>query len=166
MLTVIVSPKLVIHFADVNDNPPDFASKFYFATVTEGVVLGTEVVRVLATSKDTGLNAEIRYSIRGGNQHNKFTIHPVTGLVSLADDIDYEKAREYLLTVEAKDRGTPPLSSHATVNITVLDANDNAPVFTQAAYTASVNENAAVGEVLLTLTATDLDQVSCPVRAS
>ena len=125
-------------------------------------MLGTEVVRVLATSKDTGLNAEIRYAIRGGNQHNKFTIHPVTGLVSLADDIDYEKAREYLLRVEAQDRGTPPLSSYATVNITVLDANDNAPVFTQAAYTVSVNENAAVGEVLLTLTATDMDQVSPP----
>lgn len=143
----------------MNDNPPEFASKYYFATVTEGSPPGTEVVRVLATSRDTGVNAEVRYTLTGGNQHNKFSIDPVTGLVSVIGDIDHERAGEYFLTIEARDGGTPPLSNHATVNITVLDANDNAPVFTQAAYSTSINENAPVGFKLLTLTATDLDKV-------
>ena len=85
---------------DVNDNPPEFASKLYFASVTEGVPLGTDVVRVLATSRDTGVNAEIKYSISGGNQHRRFSIDPLTGLVSVAADIDHEQARDYFITIQ------------------------------------------------------------------
>lgn len=144
----------------MNDNPPEFASKYYFATVTEGVLKGTDVVRLLASSRDTGVNAEIRYSISGGNQHNKFTIDPFSGLVSVAGEIDYERAREYFLTIMAEDGGTPPLNNHATVNITVLDANDNVPIFTLASYSASINEKSPVGRRIITLTATDLDKVS------
>ena len=62
--------------------------------------------------------------------------------------------------MQATDGGEPPLHNHATVNITVIDANDNAPVFTQAAYAANVIENSGVGRTILTLTATDLDKVS------
>ena len=153
---------LIFSFLDVNDNPPEFASKYYFAKVTEGMEVGTEVVRVLATSVDTGVNAEITYAIVGGNQHRKFSIDPTTGLVSLAADIDHEVAREYFLTIQAVDGGIPPLHNHATVNITVLDANDNAPIFTQAAYSAVINENSAVGHKIISLTATDIDQVSPP----
>jgi Cadherin domain. len=64
---------------DINDNPPEFASKYYYAVVPEIDAVGTEVVRVLATSKDTGINAEVTYSIVGGNEHKKFQIHPKSG---------------------------------------------------------------------------------------
>lgn len=64
---------------DINDNPPEFASKFYYSSVPENSNLGVEVVRVLATSKDSGINAEITYSIVGGNEHGMFDIHPETG---------------------------------------------------------------------------------------
>ena len=144
----------------MNDNPPEFASKYYFATVTEGVLKGTDVVRLLASSRDTGVNAEIRYSISGGNQHNKFTIDPFSGLVSVAGEIDHERAREYFLTIMAEDGGTPTLNNHATVNITVLDANDNPPIFTLASYSANINEKSPVGRRIISLTATDLDKVS------
>ena len=84
----------------MNDNPPEFASKYYFASVSEGVPLGTDVVRVLATSRDTGVNAEIKYEITGGNQHRRFSIDPASGLVSVAEDIDHEQAREYFITIQ------------------------------------------------------------------
>ena len=144
---------------DVNDNPPEFASKYYFATITEGVDVGTDVVRVMATSRDIGVNAEISYSIIGGNEHRKFAINPATGLVSVSGDIDFERSKEYFLTIQARDGGSPPLSNHATVNVTIVDANDNAPIFTQVSYIASINENSPVGASIVTLTATDLDQV-------
>ena len=145
--------------ADVNDNPPEFASKYYFATITEGVDIGTDVVRVLATSRDIGVNAEVSYSIIGGNEHRKFAIDPGSGLVSVSGDIDFERAREYFLTIQARDGGSPPLSNHATVNVTIMDTNDNSPIFTQLSYSATVNENSPIGANIVTLTATDLDQV-------
>ena len=145
--------------ADVNDNPPEFLSKYYFATITEGVDVGTDVVRVMAASRDIGVNAEISYSIIGGNEQRKFKIEPESGLVSVSGDIDHERAKEYFLTIQAKDGGTPPLSNHATVNITILDANDNAPIFTQVSYSAAINENSPVGSSIVRVTAADLDQV-------
>ena len=143
----------------MNDNPPEFTSKYYFATVAENVPLGTDVVRVLATSLDSGVNAEISYSIVHGNQHNKFVIDPTTGFISIAGEIDHERGKDYYLTVQARDGGTPPLYNQAAVNITVMDANDNSPVFSQTSYSARVIETASVGKHIVTLTATDLDQV-------
>ena len=143
----------------MNDNPPEFTSKYYFATVAENVPLGTDVVRVFATSLDAGINAEISYSIVHGNQHNKFVIDPTTGFISIAGEIDHERGKDYYLTVQARDGGTPPLYNQAAVNITVMDANDNSPVFSQSSYSARIIETASVGKHIVTLTATDLDQV-------
>ena len=151
---------LFVFSSDVNDNPPEFASKYYFATVAENVPMDTDVVRVLATSLDIGINAKITYSIIHGNQHNKFKIDADTGLISIAGEIDHERAKEYYLTVQAKDSGVPPLYNQAAINITVMDSNDNTPMFTQSSYSARIIETAAVGKQIVTLTATDLDQVS------
>ena len=143
----------------MNDNPPQFASKYYFASISEGVDTGTDVVRVMATSRDIGVNAEISYTIIGGNEQRKFSIEQETGLVSVTGKLDYERAKDYFLTIQALDGGTPPLSNHATVNISIMDVNDNKPIFTQLSYSASVTENSPVGSSIVTLTATDLDQV-------
>ena len=71
--------KLLVLVLDINDNPPEFAYKTYYGTIPESEPIGTEIVRVLATSKDTGINAEISYSIVGGNEHKKFEINQKTG---------------------------------------------------------------------------------------
>ena len=80
---------------DVNDNPPEFSSKAYFASVEEGVhgdEGGSDVVRVLATSRDSGVNAEISYSIVGGNEHRLFSIDPERGVVAVkGGGVDYER---------------------------------------------------------------------------
>lgn len=70
---------VTITVLDINDNPPVFERRDQLATVPEDVRVGTEVVRVYAASKDIGTNAEITYSIRSGNEHRKFHIHPLTG---------------------------------------------------------------------------------------
>ncbi|XP_051157574.1 fat-like cadherin-related tumor suppressor homolog [Leptopilina boulardi] len=148
---------LVVNVQDINDNPPEFTSKFYFARVPEIDAIGTEVSRVLATSKDTGVNADVYYSIIGGNEHKKFQINAQTGVIAIAEQLDYERARDYFLTIQAVDGGIPPLSNHATVNITVLDSNDNPPIFSEVSYRAAVRENSAVGEKVTQVYANDLD---------
>lgn len=65
---------LTILVLDVNDNAPVFQRRDYAITVPEDVAVGTEVLRVLATSADIGPNAEITYNIRSGNELRKFTI--------------------------------------------------------------------------------------------
>ncbi|XP_014488108.1 PREDICTED: fat-like cadherin-related tumor suppressor homolog [Dinoponera quadriceps] len=148
---------LIVNVQDINDNPPEFASKVYFAKVPEIYAVGTEVARVLATSKDTGVNADIYYSIVGGNEHKKFQIDAKTGVVAIAEQLDYERARDYFLTIQAVDGGIPPLSNHATVNITVTDSNDNAPIFSEVSYRAAVREDAKIGEKVVQVYANDLD---------
>uniref|UniRef100_A0A182TNV0 Uncharacterized protein n=1 Tax=Anopheles melas TaxID=34690 RepID=A0A182TNV0_9DIPT len=148
---------LIVNVQDINDNPPEFTSKHYFASVPEINAIGSEILKVLATSKDTGINAEITYSIIGGNEHRKFGIHNRTGVLSLADTLDYERAKDYFLTIQAVDGGTPPLSNLATVNISVTDSNDNHPQFTQNSYSARIREDAQRGDRILQVRANDLD---------
>lgn len=146
--------------SDVNDNPPEFGTKTYFTVVPEINPIGTEIVRVLATSKDSGINADIFYSIISGNEHKKFVIDAKTGIITISDTLDYEKTKEYLLTIQAMDRGTPPLSNVATVNVTVIDSNDNAPIFRQNAYAVQVREDTEVSSNILQVIANDLDSGS------
>ena len=70
---------VTITVLDINDNPPVFEHRDQLTSVPEDVQVGVEVLRVYAASKDIGTNAEITYSIRSGNEHRKFHIHPKTG---------------------------------------------------------------------------------------
>lgn len=69
--------------------------------------------------------------------------------MTIIDPLDYERGSNYLLTIQAKDGGEPPLSNHATVNVTITDINDNHPIFIQNSYSAMVNEAAVNGERLI-----------------
>ncbi|XP_045930210.1 protocadherin Fat 3a [Micropterus dolomieu] len=148
---------VTITVLDINDNPPVFERRDQLATVPEDVGVGTEVLRVYAASKDIGTNAEITYSIRSGNEHRKFHIHPLTGAILVAQPLDYEICRDYYLTVEARDGGAPPLSAITTVNINLTDVNDNAPMFSRDLYTAVVSEDATIGESVVQMVAEDVD---------
>nr|XP_023018375.1 fat-like cadherin-related tumor suppressor homolog [Leptinotarsa decemlineata] len=151
------STYIVVNVQDINDNPPEFEKSHYFAIVPEIDAIGTEVVRVLATSKDIGANAEVHYSIIGGNEHKKFSIDSTTGVIIVSDTLDFERAKDYFLTIQAIDGGIPPLSNIANVNISITDCNDNAPVFSQQSYNAKVGEDSQIGEKIIQITATDLD---------
>jgi protocadherin Fat 1/2/3 len=70
-------------------------------------------------------------------------------VVTVLEPLDYERARVYQLTVQATDGGNPPLSNQATVNVTITDVNDNAPIFIQNSYSALISEGAAIHDRLL-----------------
>jgi protocadherin Fat 1/2/3 len=148
---------LVVNVQDINDSPPVFTAHHYAATICESSEIGTSIIRLLATSKDIGINAEISYTIIGGNDHKKFVVDKESGLVSLADSVDYEKSKDYFLTVQAQDHGVPPLSTLASLNISITDFNDNAPVFSQNSYQARIREDAEIGDKILQVRANDFD---------
>lgn len=72
---------LSVTVLDVNDNPPEFTNKIMYATVSESVPVGSEIATVHATSEDIGINAEISYSVVGGDEQGFFEISSVSGKV-------------------------------------------------------------------------------------
>ena len=145
-----------------NDNSPIFTLDPYIASVAEHSDPGTLVVTIEATDGDAGIFGEVQYSIVGGNTGNVFSINSTTGEISVSGDIDRESVTSFTLQVRAQDLGSPPRSDRASVEITVTDINDNAPVFSPSVYFKMIGENAAVGTVLGTVTATDADEPGNP----
>ncbi|XP_073940810.1 cadherin EGF LAG seven-pass G-type receptor 1 isoform X2 [Castor canadensis] len=163
-----------VQVLDVNDNAPIFVSSPFQAAVLENVPLGHSVLHIQAVDADAGENARLRYRLVdttsaglgvGGTgpegpasaRDFPFQIHNSSGWITVCAELDREEVEHYSFGVEAVDHGSPPMSSSASVSITVLDVNDNDPVFTQPVYELRLNEDAAVGSSVLTLRARDRD---------
>lgn len=148
-----------IIISDENDWEPEFTEKLYRGTVSERAPPGYRVTAVSATDKDIGPNAEFEFVVVDGNFPHAFYVDPYNGTVLVSGILDYEKKNSYRMTVEVYDRGNPPKKGKeiAYVEITVTDANDNAPVFIPKEYKKKVPENLPVGEEVLRVTAIDED---------
>ncbi|KAF7649487.1 hypothetical protein LDENG_00140830, partial [Lucifuga dentata] len=75
----------------------------------------------------------------------------------LVKELDREQDKEFKLLLTAVDGGSPQRSGTAVIHVTVLDANDNAPVFSQAVYKANLPENSPLDTIVVTVNATDAD---------
>lgn len=75
--------------------------------------------------------------------------HWVTGALYTSGVFNYELVREYVLNIEAKDGGEPPLSDMCMVTVYITDANDNQPTFSQTTYSAGVREDANLGDQVI-----------------
>uniref|UniRef100_A0A4W5JBD6 Protocadherin Fat 4 n=1 Tax=Hucho hucho TaxID=62062 RepID=A0A4W5JBD6_9TELE len=126
---------------DVNDNTPSFSQNIYDIEIEENMLTGTDVIQVFASDADEGTNGQIRFSIAGGNTNSDFRIDSVTGVISVAKQLDREVQSSYSLVVQAADRGSSPRVDRSTVNIVLLDMNDCPPVFELSPYSVSVQEN-------------------------
>uniref|UniRef100_A0AAQ5YM98 FAT atypical cadherin 1a n=1 Tax=Amphiprion ocellaris TaxID=80972 RepID=A0AAQ5YM98_AMPOC len=147
-----------IHIAveDVNDNLPQFSSDPYTITVFENTETGTFVAKLQANDVDTGLNSDIIYSLVD-SADGFFSIDEHTGVMSLERPLDREVQSMYELKARASDQGSPRLSSVCQVVVSVLDINDNPPVFEHREYTATVSEDVAVGTQVLRVQAASRD---------
>jgi cadherin EGF LAG seven-pass G-type receptor 1 len=96
---------VIIQIQDRNDNDPVFQSKTYEARVSEKDPPGTTVLNVLALDRDE--NARVHYEITGGNARNRFSIttQSAQGVISIAQPLDYQQEKRFLLTVSATDSG-------------------------------------------------------------
>ncbi|XP_048580487.1 cadherin-23-like isoform X2 [Nematostella vectensis] len=149
--------KVHVHVLDVNDNPPVFTSRVYERTMSEGVAVGTIAYSVQAVDADIGSNGRMMYEITAGNDQGLFTLDPVLGSIRVSRPLDRETNKTITLTVLAKDQGIPQLSDQASVVIYLTDVNDNAPVIRPRNMSAAVPENAAAGEFVVQVNATDAD---------
>ncbi|XP_026214176.1 protocadherin alpha-3-like [Anabas testudineus] len=130
-----LSSQKTIHVvvSDVNDNSPEFSLSPYSFYITEGNDPGASVFSVKAFDRDENENAHISYHIfRDGNDDRKVTsflnINSENGQISALKSFDFETVKTFQFQVVASDSGSPSLSSNVTVNVFILDQNDNAPV--------------------------------------
>nr|XP_018915731.1 PREDICTED: cadherin-related tumor suppressor [Bemisia tabaci] len=151
---------VTVNVVDANNNPPKFEEKEYFSPVPESLSIGQNILQVKAEDKqDYGINAEIEYFMINGTDTPYFKVDKHTGWISLSKSLDSSiiGKKQFSFTVKAVDKGVPPLSDTANINLIVAGENRHAPVFTVLSYQVIVPENEPLGTVIVTLNATDMD---------
>ncbi|TSV15254.1 Protocadherin alpha-13 [Bagarius yarrelli] len=128
------SSTFTVQISDVNDNAPQFTMSMIDAYIKENSQIGSQIAKVVANDPDFGINAELSYSflenINGDTPiSSMFHLNSLTGEIVIMQACDYETMKRFQFKVQATDSGTPPLSSDVTVNVFILDENDNSPVF-------------------------------------
>ncbi|XP_047190596.1 protocadherin gamma-A2-like isoform X30 [Scophthalmus maximus] len=155
---------ITVEITDINDNPPTFINNDVQFNISESALSGTTFNLDRATDRDVGGNCLKTYFLKPTDTFSLKINNQRDGSKNvemvLNAPLDREKNEHLSLVLTALDGGEPQMSGTMQIHITVLDANDNAPVFTQPDYKASIKENAAVGTVVVTVTATDADRGS------
>uniref|UniRef100_A0A8C2HHR8 Cadherin domain-containing protein n=1 Tax=Cyprinus carpio TaxID=7962 RepID=A0A8C2HHR8_CYPCA len=151
-----------VQIQDINDNSPVFTKDLVTFDIGESADRGTRYRLNAAHDADIGQNAVQRYSLQKNDNFQLSINSNVDGVkkleLLLEKELDREKQKEVTLILTAVDGGTPPRSGTVAIHVTVLDANDNAPVFSQAVYKVSLPENSPLDTVVVTVRATDADE--------
>ncbi|XP_058276744.1 desmoglein-2 isoform X2 [Hirundo rustica] len=144
---------LPIKVVDINDNFPVFSHEVFVGSIEELSETNTVVMRINATDADepNNLNSKIAFKIVSQNPSNAFSMDKNTGEVRVAKiNLDRETQSSYSLVVEAKDRGDEIGGNTATcsLEIKILDVNDNLPVLESRTFEGSIEENRANVEIM------------------
>uniref|UniRef100_A0A8C4E616 Cadherin domain-containing protein n=1 Tax=Dicentrarchus labrax TaxID=13489 RepID=A0A8C4E616_DICLA len=155
---------VTVEINDINDNAPSFKKDEMKFRISESAVIGAKFVLERAMDLDVGVNGLQSYSLKPTDNFHLKLQNQQDGSkkveMVLQKHLDREAQEHLSLTLTAIDGGDPQLSGTMRVEISVLDVNDNAPVFTQEVYKVTIAETAPKGTVLSTVNAIDADQGS------
>ncbi|XP_041800734.1 protocadherin alpha-3-like [Chelmon rostratus] len=123
---------VTVDVSDVNDNLPRFSEPLINVYVKENSPVGAVIKTVSAADADISRNGEVSYSFFKSNSDSvplstMVNINSETGDIISLQSFNYEELKAFQFKVQATDSGVPPLSSNVTVNVLILDENDNNP---------------------------------------
>ncbi|XP_026049612.1 protocadherin alpha-4-like isoform X9 [Astatotilapia calliptera] len=121
-----------VHVSDVNDNSPRFSDPILNIYVKENSPVGAVIKTLTATDADVDKNGQVSYSFLQSSSDSlpfptMININSETGDIISLQSFNYEELKTFQFKVQATDSGVPPLSSNVTVNVLILDENDNSP---------------------------------------
>uniref|UniRef100_A0AAY5EJZ1 Cadherin domain-containing protein n=1 Tax=Electrophorus electricus TaxID=8005 RepID=A0AAY5EJZ1_ELEEL len=154
---------IVVEITDINDNVPTFFETHQHFEIAEHTPIGTSFQLHAARDQDTTSNS-IRYYKLSPNENfetdTKNSDDDKIPFLVLKKALDREQTEDYRLHLTAVDGGNPAKTGSLNITVKVLDINDNRPVFTQNTYSTTLQENAPLGTIVITVNATDRDQGS------
>ncbi|XP_053734331.1 protocadherin gamma-A5-like isoform X34 [Synchiropus splendidus] len=156
--------QVTVEITDINDNDPVFEKDARNFEISESAIVGSKFMLEKALDADIGQNGLQSYTLHPSD-HFKLKLHSQSDgrkkvEMILQKPLDREKEESSTLLLTAVDGGEPQRSGTMQIHITVLDINDNAPVFTQTIYKANVKENSPPGTLITKVSASDADKGS------
>ncbi|XP_042275760.1 protocadherin alpha-2-like isoform X8 [Thunnus maccoyii] len=123
---------ITVHVSDVNDNAPRFIEPVINVYVKENNPTGSVIYTINAFDPDLDSNAKLTYTLLDSYPRNipissVLNINSETGEIVSLQSFNFEELKTFQFKVQATDSGVPPLSSNTTVNVFILDENDNSP---------------------------------------
>ncbi|XP_061581313.1 protocadherin beta-15-like isoform X11 [Cololabis saira] len=154
--------RLSLQVQDINDNAPVFPKDIIKLEIRESASKGVRYRINAAQDADIGQNSVQSYILQK-NEHFLFSIQTTSvgskyGELVLDKELDREEQQEMRLLLTAVDGGSPQRSGTVVIHVIVLDANDNAPLFTESVYTASLPENSPLNTPVIKVSASDADE--------
>ncbi|XP_073932914.1 protocadherin gamma-A6 isoform X16 [Castor canadensis] len=151
-----------VEIVDINDNAPRFLREELEVKILENAAPSSRFLLMEVDDPDVGMNSLQSFSVSSNNHFSvdvQSQAHgPKYPELVLEHALDREGEAIHHLVLTAMDGGDPVRSAMARILVTVLDVNDNAPMFTQPVYKVSVLENLPVGTPVLSVNATDQDE--------
>ncbi|XP_068021787.1 protocadherin alpha-5-like isoform X3 [Melanerpes formicivorus] len=153
-----------LEVTDINDNAPLFPAARKNISLPENSPPGSRFPLEGASDADIGTNAQLSYAL-SPSEHFALDLEKLNEGNTVPDlvlrrPLDRETVPVHQLVLTASDEGRPSLTGTMELVITVLDANDNAPQFSQSVYKVQLPENAAEGTLVVRVNATDSDESS------
>ncbi|XP_011615451.2 protocadherin alpha-8-like isoform X4 [Takifugu rubripes] len=121
---------ITVRVSDVNDNPPRFKEPVINIFVKENSPVGELIYRLTVDDPDVDENAKVTYSVINNKNNipeSIINVNSETGDIISLQSFNHEELKTFQFKVQATDSGVPPLSSNVTVNVFILDENDNSP---------------------------------------
>lgn len=154
---------LTVQVSDINDNAPKFSVAEYQVEILETESVGASLLTLSSLDPDESVNGIVTYSIFQQSPSSDpavFDLESSTGILRLAQPLDYSEANMYTLKVQATDGGTPSLNGNGSVVVKIKDVNNNPPEFSKEINHILIYENLPGGASILVLEVTDKDEVS------
>ncbi|KAM8971909.1 protocadherin gamma-B1-like [Pelodytes ibericus] len=154
---LVVYSKVLVEIIDENDNAPEISVTSLSTSIPEDSPPGTLIALIEVHDQDSGENGKVDCHIVDGSPFQLILSSRKYYRIVTANVMDRERVSSYNITIQASDKGSPPLSITKTIELVISDVNDNPPAFPKSTYVAYISENNLPGASIYSIHASDAD---------